>query len=99
MASKKKSPAIEARQGHSTGGDQPVRVGRVAKQKISGVFLANPKGYKEAQQRGAKTIGFDRSAGPNRNPKPLFKVGRAWKGTNIAGVKYIGPSKTKKGAK
>ena len=33
MAMKKKSPAIEARQGHSTGGDQPVRVGRTARQK------------------------------------------------------------------
>jgi len=99
MAMKKKSPAIEARQGHSTGGDQPVRVGRAAKQKLSGVFLANPKGYKKAQERGAKNIGFDRSAGPNRNPKPLFSVGPAWKGTNIAGVKYIGPSKQKRGVK
>ena len=40
MASKKKAPVVKAKKKNSTGGDQPVRVGRAARQKpLSG------KGY------------------------------------------------------
>ena len=55
MAMKKKSPAIEARQGHSTGGDQPVRVGRkkaAAKKSGDLAGIGTPERTGRTAQRG-----------------------------------------------
>ena len=83
---KKKAPAKKAA---PKKGDEPVRVGRAAKQKLSEPFSVNPERYKKTQQRAVERLGFDRSAGPNRNPKPLWKMGRAFQGTNIPGFKSV----------
>ena len=84
MAMKKKAPAKKAAPKNSTGGDQPVRAG-VGKERANYIkeFEARyPKESSDYDRRYAKALkalakeyGFDRGAGPNRNPKLRGRVG------------------------